>query len=120
MNRIEDTFSVPSMSDRASVARTQVAKIGKTNIDQMEVQLDQWGSHLDALAARVGALGAAGGAERQVELDTLKVKRELARTKFEEFRNAGSAQWELFSSDLERAWIDFETGLEQLANRLSS
>lgn len=117
MNRIENTFSVPSMSDRASVARTQVAKIGQANIDQMEGQLDRWGSHLDVLAARIGA---AGGADHQEDLDTLKAKRELARARFEEFRNAGSGQWRLLRSDLERAWTDFETGLEQLTDSLSS
>ena len=120
MNRSEATVPMPSTSDRASVTRAQVARIGHANIEQMTAQLDPWGSHLDTLVARVIASGTDGGADHHEDLDALKVKRELARARFEEFKNAGGAQWQLFQADIEPAWTNFKAASEKLTNSLSS
>jgi hypothetical protein len=120
MNRIEETVSIPSMSDRASVTRAQVARIGEANVEQMTTQLDHWGLHLDALVARVIASGAGASADLHQALGTLKAKHELARARFEEFKTAGTGQWRLFRSGIERSWTDFEAALEKVTGSLSS
>jgi hypothetical protein len=118
MNQSEEAASMPSMSDRASVTRTQVARIAESNVEQMTTLLDQRGWHLDALVARVIASGTDARAGRLQAIDAAKAKHRLARARFEEFKSDGGAQWPLFRSSIERAWTDFEDALEKLTSSL--
>ena len=114
----EETALVPSMSARARTTRVEVARIAEANIEQMTMQLDQWGTRLDALVAEVFGPGAAARTGHHQALEALKTKYEISRARFAEFKSAGGTQWRLFRSGIERSWTDFENALEKLTNRL--
>jgi hypothetical protein len=50
--------AMPSMFARATTTRAEVARIAEANVEQMTMQLDKWGTKLEALAAKVFAPGA--------------------------------------------------------------
>jgi hypothetical protein len=118
MNRVKEPASMPSMSARAGTTSTQVARIAEANLEQMKTQLNQWGAKLAALVDQVVAPGADARTSHHEAIDALRTKYEISRRKFEEFENAGGAQWPLFSSGIEVAWTDFENALDKLTNGL--
>lgn len=109
---------MPSMSARVGTTNAQVARIAEANIEKMTTQLDQWGTRLDALVARVVAPGSDAKTSYHKAIDDLKAKYEISRARFEAFRNAGGTQWPLFRSGIEVAWTNFEIALDRLTNGL--
>jgi hypothetical protein len=105
-----------SMSTRASMTRAQVTKVAEEDVLQMAAQLEQWGTRLDELAAKVGAPGAESRSDDQQDIDDLKTKYGVARAKLDEFKTAGSAKWGIFKPGIERAWNDLEGAFEKWAN----
>jgi hypothetical protein len=114
----EETAFVPSMSARARTTRVEVARIAEANIEQMTMQLDQWGTRLEALVAEAFEPGADARTGHHEAIEALKTKYEMSRARFAEFKSAGGTQWRLFRSGIERSWTDFENALEKLTNRL--
>ena len=89
--------------------------MAEANVEYMATQLEQWGTKLDALVARVVAPGVASRIDDHEGIDDLKTKYEVARGRFDEFETAGSAKWGIFKSGIERAWNDFEIAFKKLA-----
>ena len=113
VNKSEGIASMPSMSRRASMTRAQVTEVAEEDVLQMTAELEQWCARLDALAAQ---LVASTRIDDHANLRALRAKYAIARARFDEFRIAGSAQWGLFKSSIERAWNDLEGAFAQWAN----
>jgi hypothetical protein len=116
VNLIEEFAHKPSMSTRASVTRAEVARMGEEDVVLMATQLEQWGTKLDELIAQNLALGMDARIDERPGIDELKTKYEVARTRFDEFKTAGSARWGTFKPTIELAWNELEDAFERWAN----
>jgi hypothetical protein len=86
----------------------------EAHIEKREAQLRQWGVRLDELVARAEEAGAKAKIDHRKRIDDLKVKYQVARSRLDELRAAGSEKWEIFKNGVERAWSELEVAFKKL------
>ena len=86
-------------------------------IDKMEAQLREWGTKIDELKAKADKAEASAKIEYMKQLDSLKAKRDAARTKLGEIRAAGEDAWESMKSGVEGAWSELKSAIDGAANK---
>jgi predicted nucleic acid-binding Zn-ribbon protein len=84
------------------------------NVAKMEAQLAAWGARLDELASKTEQAKADGKAEYQKRLEDLRTQCSTAQGRVDEFRRAGSSNWETVRSGIENAWKDLDIAFRQL------
>ena len=80
----------------------------------MEMQLQQWGAKLDALAAKADIASADAKADYHKRIDELKVKRDVAKVKLDELKASTSDNWDTLKGGAESAWKDLETAFKRM------
>jgi peptidoglycan hydrolase CwlO-like protein len=91
--------------------KTREADIGK-----METQLKEWGAKLDELSAKADKAGTEADASYRKRIDNLKAKYEVAHSKLDELRAAGSEKWNTFGTGVESAWNELRDAFKELTN----
>jgi len=66
----------------------------------MEAQLKLWDAKLDVLMARADVAGTQAKSDLRKRIDVVKAKRAVAQAKFDEFRAAGSENWDSFKAGI--------------------
>jgi hypothetical protein len=90
---------------------TTGAKVGK-----MEKQLKEWGARLDELTAKADEAGTRAKGDYRKRVDDLRAKYQVAQSKLDELRTAGSEKWETLKTGVESAWSDLEVAFKKLSN----
>ena len=75
--------------------------------DKLKAQLDQWNAKIDLLKAKAAKAEADARVNCLETIEDLKNKRNQAREKLQELRQAG-----------DNAWLDLKGGVEEAWNRL--
>jgi hypothetical protein len=88
----------------------------EAHVGKMEAELRQWGARLENLLAMADVAGSAARLDRRQRLDDLKDKYDAAEAKLAELKTAGSGKWEIFQSDVEKAWSELEIAFTKLTN----
>jgi len=78
-----------------------------TNLSKLEAQLEVWSAKLNEAATKTKN-------ESSKQLDDLRSKLAVARTKLDEAKAAGSEKWETFKDGVERTWKDIEGTFQKL------
>jgi uncharacterized NAD(P)/FAD-binding protein YdhS len=120
MKAAQTYVRIPSISLRASLLRERVEAMGELNAGKLEAQLAQWGAKLDQLVAKTGEAATGAKADFRKQVDELRAKTQLARTKLDELGSAGGAKWQIFKSGFESAWIELETTFKKLSQSKAS
>jgi len=102
------------MSIRANIVKGNIIKILEANVGKMETELKQWGAKLDKLVANVEAAGTEVKLDYRKSVEDLRSTYRLTQSRFDEFKAAGVAKWEIFKTGVETAWDDLETSFKEL------
>ena len=89
-------------------------QIAEENAGKMEAQLRNWGVKIDKAIARAAAAGTEVRIDYRKGVEDLKAKYQVAQSKFDECKAAGSSKWGIFKTGLEAAWDDLETAFKKL------
>lgn len=73
-------------------------------VRKMHAKLDQWNAEIDALSAKADAAEAGARAEYHKQLETLRSKRDHARSKLHEVESASESAWQDLKAGAELAW----------------
>lgn len=73
-------------------------------VRKMHARLDQWNADIDALKAKADSAEADARAEYHKQLETLRTRRDDARSKLHELEAAGENAWEDLKAGVEMAW----------------
>lgn len=73
-------------------------------VRKMHAKLDQWNAEIDALSAKADAAEAGARAEYHKQLETLRSKRDHARSKLHEVESASEGAWQDLKAGAELAW----------------
>jgi len=92
---------------------TQVEKM-ETQVGKMEAQLKKWGAKLDELVAEAEKTGNEAKVDYRKVVNDLKAKRLDAQMKLDEFKAAGSKNWDTFKAGVESAWKELEVSFKKL------
>jgi hypothetical protein len=84
------------------------------NLSRLEAQLEVWSGKLHELLSRATAAGQQARVDSKKQFDELKGRLEVARTKLDEARAAGSEKWEVFKDGVERAWDELEATFKKM------
>jgi len=82
-------------------------------IDKLKDKLDEWDADIDELEARAQKAKAGLQFELQDQITSLKLKRDIARLKLSEIRDAGEEAWEDIKAGAEEAWSDVKDAMEK-------
>jgi hypothetical protein len=104
------------MSMRATTVKENVMKMVEANVGRMEEELRQWGAKLGKVVAKAEVAGAEVRTDYRNGIDDLKGKFKVAQSKFEEFKDSGTAEWGI----LETAWADLEAAFKKLGPQTPS
>jgi hypothetical protein len=66
-----------------------------SDLKKLEEQLKEWGSKFDTMKAKVVEGTVQKQEAYQRRIDELKAKRDVAQAKFEGYKAAGAAQWDI-------------------------
>ena len=106
--------ALAEMNVEASIVKENVMKMVEANVGKMEAKLRQWGARIDKLVVKAEAVGTEVKIDYRKDIDDLKGKYKVAQSKFDEFKAAGSAKWEIFKTGLETVWNDLENAFKKL------
>ena len=90
------------------------ARPGGAYVAKLETRLERWGARLDDLVAKAEEAGAEARSDYRNRIVELKAKYEVARSKVDEARAAGSDRWDAFRARVERAWTELEASFKRL------
>lgn len=86
------------------------------NVGKLETQLKQWGAKLDELVAKTDRAGTTARIDNRKRIDDLKAKVQVAQSRLDEVRTAGSEKWETLKTGVESAWAEIEIAFKKLKN----
>ena len=86
----------------------------KAHVGKMEKQLKRWGAKLDELGAKAEGAGTEVKVEYRKNIDDLKAKYQVAQSKLDELKAAGSEKWETCKTGVEGAWKELEAAFGKL------
>lgn len=84
---------------------------------KLEAKLDEWSAEIDRLVAKSKQADADAQIELQRELDDARSRKDAAREKLDELKNAGDDAWEDLKNGIEGAWSSLETSLKAAKSR---
>ncbi len=84
------------------------------NVAKLQAQLAAWGAKLDELASKTEQAKADAKADYRKRLEDLREQCSTAQDRLDEFRRAGSRDWETVRSGIEDAWKDLDVAFQQL------
>jgi hypothetical protein len=93
-----------------------VMKTREADVGRMETQLKEWGAKLDELSAKADAAGTAADTVYRKRIANLRAKYQVAHSKLDELRTAGSEKWDTFGTGVESAWNELRDAFKELTN----
>jgi predicted RNase H-like nuclease (RuvC/YqgF family) len=75
-------------------------------IDKLKLKLDEWDADIDELEDRAQRAKADVKFELEDQITSLKLKRDIAKLKLSEIKDAGEEAWEDIKTGAEEAWDD--------------
>lgn len=85
-------------------------------ITKLEDQIERWGAKLDDLVAKVGGAGQDVKLEARAQLDELRSKLVVARSKLDAAKAAGDDKWDAFKEGVESSWKELESAFKKLTH----
>lgn len=82
-------------------------------IDKLKDKLDEWDADIDELEARAQNAKAELKFELQDQITSLKLKRDIAKLKLSEIKDASEEAWEDIKAGAEEAWSDVKDAMEK-------
>jgi Flp pilus assembly protein TadB len=95
---------------------TTVPMTMAATVEQMEAKL--WGAKIDELEAAGENRRVQAKLDRKSRLDDLRARRQLARTKLDELKAAGSEKWESFRAGVDQAASELDAALRRADKRV--
>ncbi len=83
--------------------------------EKLDAQLKEWNAEIDLLKAKAENAKADRKIEYATKIDTLQHKRDIAKTKLHELKNAGDEAWEDIKTGAEKAWAEVKTAFHDAA-----
>ena len=82
-------------------------------IDKFKVKLDEWDADIDELEDRAQKAKADLKFELDDQIRSLKLKRDIAKLKLSEIKDASEEAWEDVKAGAEEAWADVKDAMEK-------
>lgn len=82
-------------------------------IDKLKDKLDEWDADIDELEARAQNAKAELKYELEDQITSLKLKRDIAKLKLSEIKDASEEAWEDIKAGAEEAWSDVKDAMEK-------
>jgi hypothetical protein len=82
-------------------------------IDKFKDKLDEWDADIDELEDRARKAKAELKFELEDQVTSLKLKRDIAKLKLSEIRDASEEAWEDIKAGAEEAWGDVKDAVEK-------
>jgi len=82
-------------------------------IDKFKVKLDEWDADIDELEDRAQKAKADLKLELDDQIRSLKLKRDIAKLKLSEIKDASEEAWEDVKAGAEEAWADVKDAMEK-------
>jgi len=82
-------------------------------IDKFKVKLDEWDADIDELEDRAQKAKADLKSELDDQIRSLKLKRDIAKLKLSEIKDASEEAWEDVKAGAEEAWADVKDAMEK-------
>jgi predicted nucleic acid-binding Zn-ribbon protein len=82
-------------------------------IDKLKDKLDEWDADIDELEARAQKAKAELKFELEDQITSLKLKRDIAKLKLSEIKDASEEAWEDIKAGAEEAWSDVKEAIEK-------
>jgi hypothetical protein len=83
-------------------------------VGKIETRLRQLGTKLDKLAAKATEIGADAKVDYCKQIDLIKDKHSVVRSKLDAFRAAKGQKWDNFKDGVESAWHELERAFQGL------
>jgi hypothetical protein len=101
---------------RMAPAEENLMEKMEAHVGKMEKQLRQWGAQLDELVAKAEGAGTEAKVDYRKCIDDLKAKHQVAQSKLDELKAAGSEKWETLKTGVESAWNELDVAFKKLKN----
>jgi hypothetical protein len=82
-------------------------------IDKLKDKLDEWDADIDKLEELATKAKAGLKFELEDQITSLKIKRDIAKLKLSEIRDASEEAWEDIKTGAEEAWDDLKDAIEK-------
>jgi predicted RNase H-like nuclease (RuvC/YqgF family) len=82
-------------------------------IDKLKEKLDEWDADIDELEDRARTAKAELKLELEDQITSLKLKRDIAKLKLSEIKDASEEAWEDIKAGAEEAWADVKDAMEK-------
>ena len=82
-------------------------------IDKLKEKLDEWDADIDELEDRARTAKAELNLELEDQITSLKLKRDIAKLKLSEIKDASEEAWEDIKAGAEEAWADVKDAMEK-------
>ena len=83
-------------------------------VGRIETRLRQLGTKLDRLAAKAAEAGDDAKIDYRRQLDDIKEKHAVVRSKLNAFRAANGEKWDHFKGAVETAWRDLDNAFKAI------
>jgi uncharacterized membrane protein len=93
-----------------------VMQTGEADLGNMEAELMRWSAKLEELRAKTPAAGSETKFDYRQRVDDMREKYEAAEQKLGALKAAGSAERETFRDGVESAWSELADAYRRLAN----
>lgn len=89
-------------------------------IDKLAAQLKEWSAKIDELKARADKTAAEKKIELNKQVEALNSKRQEARQKLQQLKEAGEGAWESIQSGAEKAWRDLREAVNSAVEKFKA
>jgi hypothetical protein len=86
------------------------------NLSKLEAQLDLWNARLKEFATKATAAGKSAKIDSRKQIDDLKAKLVVARSKLDEAKAAGGEKWDSVKGGVVRFWKELEDSFKTLTH----
>lgn len=82
----------------------------------MESKLQKLGAEVDSILTKLEKPETESKSDYRFRIDDLKARYQIAKSKLEELKVAGSDRWEIFKGGVETAWNELEDAIKKVKN----
>jgi hypothetical protein len=83
--------------------------------EKLDAQLKEWNAQIALLKAKAENAKAGVKIEYHRTIETLQLKRDIAKAKLHELKTAGDGAWEDLKTSAEKAWVEVKTAFHDAA-----
>lgn len=82
-------------------------------IEKLKIKLDEWDNDIDELEAKTLRAKSEIKYEVEDQMKSLRLKRDLARMKMSEIKDASEEAWEDLKEGADEAWLSLKEGIDK-------